>query len=113
MPWTTLGCSPSDSSSVAAVCRSAWKVTGESRTLKEGAVHVGEEVAGLHGPSERIGEHQPQVEPKFADPLALLFLACSMAPKGATEDGDSTTLRRDAAVWRFVEATLHGGGSTS
>src|ERR671913_1076319 len=55
---------------------------GQTRTLKDGAVHVGEEVPRLHGPAERIGKHQPQVQPKTTDPLALRFLACAVTPKG-------------------------------
>jgi hypothetical protein len=55
---------------------------GQPRTLKEGAVHVGQEVAGLHGPSERTGEHQSEVWPQTTCALALLFLVCSVASKG-------------------------------
>jgi len=39
--WTTFGCSPSDSSNVAAVCRSAWKVTGGNPALTDTAPRDG------------------------------------------------------------------------
>ena len=54
---------------------------GGSPALEQGAVHIGEEVARLHGPSDRVGKHQPQVLPQIAGRTALLILAYLMAPK--------------------------------
>jgi hypothetical protein len=51
---------------------------GQSSAAQEWTVHVGEEVAGLHGSSESVGEYQPEIVPEAAGRLTLPFLTRSM-----------------------------------
>jgi hypothetical protein len=62
------------------------KVTrGQSSSLEKRPVHIREKVARLHGPSDRVGKHQPEVLPQIAGRTALLILAYLMAPKREVE----------------------------
>jgi restriction system protein len=53
----------------------------QSSAVQEWTVHVGEEVAGLHGSSESVGKYQPEIVPEAAGRLTLPFLTGSMAQK--------------------------------
>jgi hypothetical protein len=54
---------------------------GQSSSLEKRPVHIREKVVRLHGPSDRVGKHQPEVLPQIAGRAALLILAYLMAPK--------------------------------
>jgi hypothetical protein len=76
---------------------------GQSSSLEQRPVHIREKVARLHGPSDRVGKHQPEVLPQIAGRTALLILAYLMAPKREVEAwGVEGTGCYGAALARFL-----------